>query len=144
MITELQCIVFSHDVMLSSNMAASIATEVNIHLCKHLFALLRVTLSPWTPLFVDQAHDDHVRAWCAWLPWISRSVCAIQWPCWRTAWSQWKCSICEIKFYRWTVFSFIFQTFEKIVGASKEELALLPGFGTQKVKKITLWAFSIT
>ena len=28
---------FSHDVMLSSNMAASIETAINIHICKHLF-----------------------------------------------------------------------------------------------------------
>ena len=37
---------FSPDVMLSSNMAASVATEINIHLCKHLFTLLCVTVSP--------------------------------------------------------------------------------------------------
>ena len=35
-------------------------------------------VSPWTPPFVVQAHDDRIRAWCAWLPWISRSVCAIR------------------------------------------------------------------
>ena len=71
---------FSCDVMPSSNMAASITTEINIHLCKHLSILLCVTVSPWTSLgFVVQAvHDDRVRAWCMWLPWISRSVCAIQ------------------------------------------------------------------
>ena len=45
---------FSCDVMLSSNMAASIATESNIHLCKHLFTLLCVTVSPWTSPFVVQ------------------------------------------------------------------------------------------
>ena len=33
--------------MLSSNMAASIATEINIHLCKHLFTLLCITVSPF-------------------------------------------------------------------------------------------------
>ena len=27
------------------------------------------------------------------LPWISRSVCTIRRPCWRTAWRQWKRSI---------------------------------------------------
>ena len=70
---------FSCDVMLSSNMAASIAVEINIHLCKHLSTLLCVTGSPWTSPFVVQAHNDRVRAWCTWLPWISRSVCAIQW-----------------------------------------------------------------
>ena len=37
---------FSCDVMLSSNMAASIATVINIHLSKHLFTLLYVTVSP--------------------------------------------------------------------------------------------------
>ena len=47
-------------------------------LCKHLFTLLCVTLSPWTSPFVVQARDDCVRAWCVWLPWISRSVCAIR------------------------------------------------------------------
>ena len=31
---------FSCDVMLSSNMAVSIATELNIHLCKHLFYII--------------------------------------------------------------------------------------------------------
>ena len=79
--------------MLSSNMAASIATTINIHLCMPLFTLLRVTVSPWTSPFVIQARDDRVRAWCMWWPWISRSVCAIRQPCWRTAWCQWKCSI---------------------------------------------------
>ena len=38
--------------MLSSNMAASIAMEINIHLCKHLFTLLCVMVSP----FMVQAH----------------------------------------------------------------------------------------
>ena len=81
---------FSHDIILSSNMAASIATEVNnIHLCKHLFTLLCRTVSP----FVVQAHDDRMLAWCVWLPWISRSVCTIRWPCWKTVWRQWKHSI---------------------------------------------------
>ena len=75
---------FSRDI-LSSNMAASTATEINIHLCKHLFTLLCRMVSP----FVVQAHDDA----CVWLPWISRSVCTIRWPCWRTAWRQWKHSI---------------------------------------------------
>ena len=50
-------------------------------------------VSPWTSPFAVQAHDDSVHAWCAWLPWISRSVCAIRRPCWRTAWRHWKCSI---------------------------------------------------
>ena len=76
--------------MLSSNMAASIAMEINIHLCKCLFTLLCVTVSPWTSPFVVQAHDDYIHAWCAWLPWISRSVCVIWRPSWRTAWRQWK------------------------------------------------------
>ena len=84
---------FSHDVMLSSNMAASIAMAINIHLCKHLFTLLCVTVSPWTSPFLVQVHDDHVRTWCAWLPWISRSVRAIRRSCWRTAWRQWKRSL---------------------------------------------------
>ena len=35
---------------------------------------------------------DRVRAWCAWLPWISRSVWTIRRPCWRAAWRQWKYS----------------------------------------------------
>ena len=52
--------------------------------------LLCITVSPWTSPFVVQAHDDRVRTWCAWLPWISRSVCAIRQPFWRTAWRQWK------------------------------------------------------
>ena len=56
---------FSCDVMLSSNMAASIATAINIHLCKHLFTLLCVMVSPRTSPFVVQAHDDRVCAWCA-------------------------------------------------------------------------------
>ena len=56
---------YKRDVILSSNMAASIATEINIHLCKPLFTLLCVTVSPWTSPFVVQAHDDRVRAWCA-------------------------------------------------------------------------------
>ena len=60
---------FPCDIMLSA---------INIHLCKHLFTLLCVTVSPWTSFFVVQAHDDRVRAWCVWLPWISRSVCAIR------------------------------------------------------------------
>ena len=77
---------FSCDVMLSSNMATSIATEINIHLSMHLFTLLCVMVSPWTFPFVVQAHDDRLHAWCTWLPWISRSVCAIRRPCWRTAW----------------------------------------------------------
>ena len=79
---------FSQDVMLSSNMAASIATAINIHLCKRLFTLLCLMISPQTSPSVVEAHDDHVHAWCTWLPWISRSVCAIQRPCWRTAWHQ--------------------------------------------------------
>ena len=32
-------------------MTASIATEINIHLCKHLFTSLCVTVSPWTYLY---------------------------------------------------------------------------------------------
>ena len=62
---------FSRDVMLSTNRAASIATTINIHLCKHLFTLLSATVSPWTSPFVVQAHDDRLRARCTWLPWIS-------------------------------------------------------------------------
>ena len=77
---------FSCEVMLSSNMATSIATEINIHLSKHLFTLMCVMVSPWTFPFVVQAHYDRLHAWCTWLPWISRSVCAIWRPCWRTAW----------------------------------------------------------
>ena len=88
---------FSCNVMLSSNMAASTATEIAIHLCKHLFTLLCVTVSPWTSPFVVQAHDDHVCAWCAWLPWISRSVRVIRRPCRRTVGRQWKCFIAYIK-----------------------------------------------
>ena len=85
---------FSCDIMLPSIMAASIATEINIHSCKHLFALLCITVfSPWASAFVVQVHDDRMRTWCVWLPWISRSVCAIRRPCWRTAWCQWKASI---------------------------------------------------
>ena len=79
--------------MLSSNMAASIAMAIIIHLCKHLFTLLCVTVSQWTSPFVVQVHDDRLRGWCTWLSWISRSVCTIRWPCWRTAWRQWKHSI---------------------------------------------------
>ena len=46
---EMSCYrAFSHDVMLSSNIAASIATEINIHLCKHHFTSLCVTVSQWT------------------------------------------------------------------------------------------------
>ena len=89
--------------MLSSNMAASIATEINIYLCKHLFALLCVTVSPWTSPFVVQVHDDRVGAW---LPWISRSVCTIRRPCWRTAWRQWKRSTwpsCNLYMWRSTI-----------------------------------------
>ena len=86
---------FLCDVMLSNNMAASIATAINIHLCKHLFTVLCVMLSPWTSPFVVQVHDDRFCAWCAWLPWGSRSVCAIRRPCWRTAWRQWKRSIAD-------------------------------------------------
>ena len=49
-------------VILSSNMAASIATEINFHLCKHVFTLLCVTVSPLTSPFVVQGHDRvHVR-----------------------------------------------------------------------------------
>ena len=59
--------------------------------CMHLLTLLWVTISPWTVPFMFQAHLVH--AWCVWLPWISRSVCAIRWPCWRTARRQWKRSI---------------------------------------------------
>ena len=55
---------FSCDDMLSSNMAASIATKINIHLFKHLFTLLCVTVSPRTSPFVVQAYDDRERAWC--------------------------------------------------------------------------------
>ena len=79
---------FSCHVKLSSNMAASIATEISIHLCKHLFTLLSVTVSPWTSPFVVQAHDDRVRAWCTWLPWIYRLVYAIWRPRRRTAWTS--------------------------------------------------------
>ena len=61
------------------------------------FTLLCVTVSPWTSTFMVQAHDDRVRTWCMWLPWISRSVCAIGRPCRRTAWRQWKRSIGEIE-----------------------------------------------
>ena len=43
-----------HDVMLSSNMAASIATAINFHLRKHLFTLFFVMVSPWTILFMVQ------------------------------------------------------------------------------------------
>ena len=62
---------------MSSNMAASIATEIKIHLCKHLLTLLCQTVSPWTSPFVVQALYDYVCAWCVWLPRISRWVCAI-------------------------------------------------------------------
>ena len=74
-------------------MAASIATEINIHSCKHLFTLLCLTVSPWTSPFVVKVHDDRVSTWCVWLPWISRSVCTIRRPCWRTAWRQWNRSM---------------------------------------------------
>ena len=37
---------FSCVVMLSSNMAASIAAEININLCKHLSPLSCITISP--------------------------------------------------------------------------------------------------
>ena len=40
---------FSRDVMLTSNMAASLATEINIHLCKHLFTLYAVKVRRHTP-----------------------------------------------------------------------------------------------
>ena len=66
-------------------------------------------VSPWTSPFVVQAHDDRGRAWCAWLPWISRSVCAIRRPCCRTAWRQWKCSI--INFWTEEIKSFIMNFF---------------------------------
>ena len=53
---------FSCDVMLSSNMVTSIATEINIRSCKHLFTLLCTTVSPWTSPFVVQA-QDRVHTW---------------------------------------------------------------------------------
>ena len=77
-------------------MAASIATKINIHLCRRLFTLLCVTVSPWTSPFLVQAQDDRARTWCAWLPWISRWACTIWRPCWKTAWRQWKHSIEQI------------------------------------------------
>ena len=48
-------------------MAASIATEINIHFFEHLFTLLCTMVSPWTSPFVVQVHDDRVCALCAWL-----------------------------------------------------------------------------
>ena len=54
---------------------------------------IKITESPWTSPFLFQAHDDRMLAWCVWLPWISRSVCAIRRPCWRTVWHKWKRSI---------------------------------------------------
>ena len=62
--------------MLSSNVAASIATGIDIHLCQHLFTLLCLMVSPWTSPFVVEleAHDDLVRTWCASLPWIYRDI----------------------------------------------------------------------
>ena len=90
------CRAFSRDVMPSSKMAASIPTAINIHLCKHLSALLCVMVSPWLLHSLLKRMMSAVRAWCAWLPWISRSVCAIRRPCWRTsAWRQWK------RFFQW-------------------------------------------
>ena len=83
--------------MLSSNIATCYSNGINIHLCKHLFTLLCVTVSSWTSPFVVQVHDDRVHAWCVWLPWISRSVCAIRQPCWKTARRQWKRSIYAVK-----------------------------------------------
>ena len=34
----------------------TIATEINVHLCKHLFTLLCIKVFSWTPSFVVQAH----------------------------------------------------------------------------------------
>ena len=59
----------------------------------HFLRAQRTRTHHSTSPFVVQAHDYRVRAWCVWLPWISRSVCAIRQPCWRTAWRQWKRSI---------------------------------------------------
>ena len=94
---------FSRDVMLSSNVATYIAMKINIHLCKHLFTLLCVTVSPWISPLVVEAHGDRVRAWCAWLPWISRSVCVIWRPCWKTAWCQWKTLYSLYTYKKWLI-----------------------------------------
>ena len=60
--------------MLSSNIATAMPI-ILYKVCKLLFTLLCATVSPWTSPFVVQAYDEtRVRAWCAWLPWISRSA----------------------------------------------------------------------
>ena len=81
--------------MLSSNMTAStcIATENNIHLCKHRFYI--IVHNGFSMNFSIQGSSAWWPRACMvhWLSWISRSVCAIRRPCWRTAWRQWKRSI---------------------------------------------------
>ena len=84
---------FSWHVMLSSNMVASIATKINIHLCKHLFTVLCIAVSQWTYPFVVQAHGAHE---CPGYPGQSaESDGHVGGP----SWCQWKCSISGIKVY---------------------------------------------
>ena len=94
------------------NMAASIATAININLCKYHFTLLCVMVSPWTSPIVDQAHDDRVRRTCMVrvTALISRSVCAIRRLCLRTAWHRWKRSFTFVHHFSFCYFSiFIFR-----------------------------------
>ena len=52
----------------------------NQFLFKHLYIIVRkIIFIDFS--FVVEAHDDCMHAWCVWLPWISRSVCAIKCDC---------------------------------------------------------------
>ena len=84
---------FSCDVMLSSNMAASIATEINIHLCLSISrALMCITVSLWTfggsSARCSRTHIVRMTALD-----IQVSLCTFRRPCWRTACRQSKRSI---------------------------------------------------
>ena len=88
---------FSRDIILSSNMAASIAIEINIHfnMQASFYIIVHNSFSMNFSIRGSSAWWSRACTWCVWLPWISRSVCAIRRPCWRTAWRQWKVLYCE-------------------------------------------------
>ena len=79
--------------MLSSNMAASIATEIHTYFMQASFYIILCNVLLLHELLHSSHNNDRCRACCLWLPWISRPVCTIRWPGWRTAWHRWKRSI---------------------------------------------------
>ena len=72
---HLQCM-WTHIVQIT-NPIRKLLSERDSFLCEQAHCVLKV--SSWTFSFMVQACGDCLCARCVWLPWISRSVCAIKW-----------------------------------------------------------------